>query len=108
MTRRAPPPDGGLGKPKRKFDETFSAETLLLDYFFPGEVAKAQADTTMSAADFARAKHVTVRNKVADIVQGAIVEYRLQGERFDRTHAMIVADAVLRVLDESLKTKAAS
>lgn len=34
---RASPPEKGLGEPKRKFEETFSAETVVVDKFFkPG------------------------------------------------------------------------
>lgn len=36
------PPDEGLKKPVRKFEDTFSGEDLILSHFFPEKYAEAK------------------------------------------------------------------
>jgi hypothetical protein len=47
---RRTPPDKGLGEPKRKFEDTFSAETVVLQRFF-SQVALDEVGRLYDAVD---------------------------------------------------------
>lgn len=42
MKRRSPPPDGGLGEPKRSFEDTFSVWTVIKETWFPDQLTEKE------------------------------------------------------------------
>lgn len=44
-----PPPDGGLKPPMMKFEDTFSAETVIMKWFFKDQYA--QVDQSAESPD---------------------------------------------------------
>lgn len=61
MSKRKPlpPPEKPLGKPARSFDDTFSAQDLIMDHFFP---AKPQP---ISGAEYFKAKREEIMKRFA-------------------------------------------